>query len=284
MGKAKRARHIHIPSNEVKCRDWLATAQIALLCIAAFISPIFAARMMAVPALAVQSIIFAAGVLWLMRSMKRCALGMPGGLIAPMVLVFAGLLLVSAFGSVSMHATVRELLNVYSYLLIFLMIADMRENRREPLLILGCLMVSAMIIGAIGMKEYILSYRSAGSNWRVFSTFFNPDYFAGFLVLVLPILLGWFLSTTSTSVSIISGVAGLLTLGALLLTGSRFGAAAGFLGVVICLILAGASGSLRKPQRVRLLLILIPGLIAAGAMAGPLIHKLGAAHGVLPSV
>lgn len=280
MGKSKRSKSIPSPAVEPVCRDWLAMIQIALLCIVAIVSPIFAAQMMAVPALAVQSMVLAAAVIWQMRGMRNCSLGVPGGMVSPLILTFAVLLVVSIFGSISIHATIRELLNVFSYILVFLMVADMKGNRREPLLVLACLMISGLVVGAVGIREYLMSFRTAGPNWRIFSTFFNPDYLAGFLALVLPVMLGWFLSSTSSSVSGISGLAGLFTLGALLLTGSRFGAVAGFIGIVACLIFAGVSGSMKKPQKKRLLILLVPGLIAVAAMAGPLIHKLSASHGV----
>jgi O-antigen ligase len=258
----------------------LSAAELGLLCLVAFLSPIWAAQFKPLPALAMQSIILVAVLLRLARNWKRRELGLPGGAIGLLMAIFAGLCLLSTVTSVSIHATLRELLNVFTYLLIFLLIVDMKEDRRGISLVLACLVVSSLVVSAVGLREYLLSYRTAGSNWRVFSTFFNPDFFAGFLSLILPIILVWFLSSTSLSISTVTACAGLLAIGSLLLTGSRFGALAGLLGIVVCLALAGVSGCIKRPQKIRLLILLVPAILAAGVMAAPLLHKLSAAHGV----
>lgn len=280
MAKTKRTR-VSIPvRHERKKPELLPTLYIIILCAVAFFAPVFAGATSAVAAISIQTAIFLAALLRVVKAMKDRCIGLPGGLIAPVLLVFSVLLGISAFGSVSLHATLRELANMFGYLLVFLMVADLRGNRRAMNAVLASLVLSAMVVGAVGVKEYLMSYRVAGSDWRVFSTFFNPDYFAGFLVLLLPIVIAWFLSKTSISISAISAAAGLFTLGSLMLTGSRFGALAGFIGGVAFFGMAGISKSIGKSERIRLLIIIVPAFLAVAVLAKPLVHKLSGEHGV----
>ena len=228
-------------------------APTAVVCLILFLSPLVAGKLTPIPSLAIQMLVLLAAMLWMARAAREGILRIPGRLITYSLAAFAVLLVISAIGSASLHATIRELANIASYLLVFLMVVSIRGNRPAFYGVLASLMMSAWLVGILGIKEYLLA---PNSGWRVFSTFFNPDFLAGFMALILPIALAWYLSRVSPGYSIGLGVIALLVFSSLLLTGSRFGALTAVGGVAVFLLLAFFSGTLRKAHLVRIAFLL----------------------------
>jgi len=280
MGRSRKIKNVRNMEAALEKRSIFPGLQLLLICAAIFLAPVCAGSISQVGIISVQLMVFIAAFLWIAQARDRGSIGIPVGLTGKLIGILSCLLLLSIIGSVSVHATLSGLGNWLSYFLLFLMLADMKDNPKRVYMVAGALVFSGMIVGALGVKEYLESFRSAGSDWRVFSTFFNPDYFAGFLVLVIPIALCWFLSETSGLVSVIMAVTGLLCIGSLMLTGSRFGALAGFGGIAFALITAFSGRMVGRAQKARLLIILVPAVLAAGILAKPLLNKLSAAHGV----
>ncbi|MCX6374576.1 MAG: O-antigen ligase family protein, partial [Armatimonadetes bacterium] len=171
----------------------------------------------------------------------------------------------------SLYLTIRATLSFTAYLLVFLMIAGLGSDRKSIYLVLGTLMVSALIVCALGVKEYVLT-GSAG--WRVFSTFFNPDFLAGFAAMMLPVALAWYLSRTSVGISAVAGLAVLYLFANVLISGSRFGALASLGGVIVFLVLALVSASVRRPQALRSLVLIIPLVLVYLLLSRPLAGRI----------
>lgn len=249
----------------------LLTAQVALLCCVVFLSPLVAGRLSPIPSLSVQVLIFVATILWVVRAAKQGSVNVPGGWIVPSLVIFFILLAISAVDSVSLHATLRELINVTSYLLVFLMISSLRPNRQAIYAVLASLALSALLVGVLGLKEYLL----AGSpGWRTFSTFFNPDFLAGFMVLMLPIALAWYLSRVSAGIAGVAGLSAVLIFAGILMSGSRFGAIAAAGGVIVFLVLALLSRSVRKAQLVRASLLILTAVVVFLFLGRPLAGRI----------
>ncbi len=243
--------------------------QLILLCAAVLLSPLIAGKLTPIPALSVQGLMLIAASLWAFGSVRAGRIVLPRGWLLGLLIVFIGLLKLSTWHSASLYLTMRELLNWWAYLLVFMMMAGMRD-RRSVYAVLASLGVSALLVGLLGLKEYILS---GAGGWRVFSTFFNPDFLAGFAVMVLPVALGWYLSRTSGAISVVSGLVVLLMAGTTLITGSRFGAVAAIIGLFIFLVLALASRSLKRAQIPKILLILIPLVVVQVFLSRPLTSR-----------
>ena len=241
--------------------------QVALLCLIVFLSPLAASKMTPIPSLSVQALIF---VTALIRLIDRRQISLPGRGISLSLIVLYGLFLISAIGSASIHSTLRELLNVGAYFLVFLLVVDLREDKPAVYAVLGSLALSALFVGMLGLREYLLT---RSPEWRVFSTFFNPDYLSGFMALMLPVALAWYLARTSQAVSFISGLTVILVFASILLTGSRFGTVAALGGTVVFFILAAASRSIGKAQVLRLSLLIIPLLAIFMLFGRPLANR-----------
>lgn len=243
-----------------------------MLCAVLFISPLVAGKLAPIPNLTIQGLIFTAALLFMRREAQRESPHLPGRRISILAVVFFALLVLSAVTSVCKRDSVVGLTSFGSYLLAFTMAVSLRKNRKAIYALLASLTLSAMIVGALGLEEYMLT-RVPG--WRVFSTFFNPDYLAGFMALMLPLALAWYFSETSLGVTVVSGLSVLFILGALLLTGSRFGFLAGALGVFVFAILALRAGSIRKPQLVRAMPVVLLALVVLAVLGKPLIARVG---------
>lgn len=253
-------------------RNRLLTVQIGLVAAAVFVSPLVAAGLShsRVPEIIMQLLVLAASVIWIARS-RRCGfIELPSKGIFAITAVFLAVGALSLVQTVSLHATLLGLIALICYAVIFLIVGSLRSCKPAVYGLIGALLFSAIAVGAIGLKEYLLT---TIPDWRVFSTFFNPDFLAGFMAIVLPIALAWYLSETSIGISAVAGLAVVLSLANLLMSGSRFGALAALGGLTVFLILALASKSLRRPQMVKAGVILIPCILTAILVGGTLTNR-----------
>ncbi|GEM_PF-3598143 len=253
-------------------RDRLWVAQLGLLSAVVLLSPLVAGKLTQsrVPEIIMQVLVFLACIVWVVRAGRQGSIELPPISLyatATALLVVGGLSLVR---TASIHATLLDLIALISYVSIFLMVSSLRSNWPALYGVLGALLVSTIIVGALGVRESLLTTMP---DWRVFSTFFNPDFLAGFLALGLPVALAWYLTRTSLGISAVAGLAVVLSFTGLLLSGSRFGAVAAFGGVIVFLVPALISGSIRRPQLARVGIVLIPCIVAAVLAGGTLTNR-----------
>jgi O-antigen ligase/Tfp pilus assembly protein PilF len=249
----------------------ISIAAYALALLGLFLAPVIAGRFDAVPNLAVQSIVFAAVFLWVLAPGKD-GVRLPARLSLLSVILFT-LLIASAVGTASRAASLSAVLNFGCYLCIFLMAVSLKGQREIVYGLLAALLLSAIIVGAIGLREYIPNLRAGAVTWRTFSTFFNPDYLAGFMVIMLPISLAWYLSKTSMGMTLISTLGVVFSGIALAVTGSRFGALAGVGGIFIFLLLAVRSRSMGRFQWTRIAPVLLVLILVLLFMGKPIISR-----------
>ncbi|MHB0913498.1 MAG: O-antigen ligase family protein, partial [Armatimonadota bacterium] len=244
----------------------VSTLHLALLYAAVFAAPLAAGRMNPVASLAMEVLVLAAALVRLGDFRP------PRGL-SILVGVYFALLAASAVDSVYLGATMKELANTGAYLLVFLLAASLSGQRRAVYGLLCALGLSATIVGALAVREYM----AAGDpTWRVFGSFFNPDYLAGFAALTLPVLLAWHLSPTSTSIRFISALGALFVLAALLASGSRFGVVAAAGGLLVFILLAAGSRTLGRRQALALSLLVIPAVLVFLFFGKPVANRLSA--------
>lgn len=249
------------------------TALTAVLGVGVFASPLFAGKLSPIASLCIQLLVLVAAILWLVGSYRRGRIVLPGPYVIGSAALFFALLIFSLIDSVSINRSLHELANQGSYLLMFLMIAGMRGRRRAVYGILGVLALSSLAVGVIGLREYAMNRVAGISNWRTFSTFFNPDFLAGFMGIILPISLGWYLSETSRGVAILGYVWVVLTAGSVLVTGSRLGVASAAVGIAAFGLLAILSGGIRRVQVMRGVLLILPAVFVLFAFGEPLLAR-----------
>jgi O-antigen ligase len=119
------------------------------------------------------------------------------------------------------------------------------RRRKEQVRLIGlALALAGTLASAFAMREYAQTVHIA-PNWRVFGTFFNPNFLAGYLCLTTPVTFALAMGSCSSPLAsgALSGGRGelrwLLGFGAwmqmtaILLTGSRFGTASAALALVV---------------------------------------------------
>ena len=96
------------------------------------------------------------------------------------------------------------------------------------------LAVAGTLSAAFAMREYAENVRTV-PNWRVFGTFFNPNFLAGYLCLTMPVTLALALATSGERKELrwLLGFWAWMQMVAILLTGSRFGTASAVLALAV---------------------------------------------------
>lgn len=257
--------------------DRLYAVQLVLICLAIFLAPLIAGKLLPVPAFIIQLMVFLAGGIWLYRSRTASQTNIPMKHVLYSLAILILLVTVSVFGSINKGLSLRELLNIASYLLLFLLVISYGKNKAAITSILASLCLSALVVDVIGLREYILT---ASAGWRTFSTFFNPDFLAGFTAMMLPVVLAWYLSGNSIKVSVITGITAVLTFANLLLTGSRLGFIAAAGGMILFAVLSIIMGSIKKPQLIKLVVITVPILLVMFLLSTPLVARMGSVAAV----
>lgn len=138
---------------------------------------------------------------------------------------------------------------------------------------------SATVVAAIGVHEYARSYQSGNTLWRVFATFVNPDFLAGFLVVAIPVTAGLCLGAPNRAFRLLLGAAAALQAACLLLTQSRLGVASLAVGAAVQATLCLSSGDRSRPNRKALGAGAVVLLGVAVLAAGPLIRRIATSGG-----
>jgi O-antigen ligase/tetratricopeptide (TPR) repeat protein len=150
------------------------------------------------------------------------------------------------------------------------LIARLGRDPRAVRAVLLTIVVAAALVSAKGIAEYAEALSALIPEHRVFATFNNPDFLAGYLLLVLPLSLSLFASSRETPWRIILGVCALLQASCLLLTGSRAGVALLPVALAAWLALAALTRSARGMGRLigaAIALCLVGAVLASGPTA-----------------
>lgn len=202
----------------------------------------------------------------------------PGSRLVPTLA--AGFLLwciLSALRSQTIEASERTLALFAAAFALGVVAAREARSFAGQIVVAGTVAGCASILSGLGINEYLVERRGGNPFWRVFVTFVNPDFLAGFLLLSLPVTLGLFLAMLprkERSPNLLIGFALVLQFVCLLLTGSRLGLAALLCALVVTGALVIRSGALGGAVR-RLVIgaTIVLGLVAVVA-GGPLYKRL----------
>ncbi len=249
-------------------KDSLIISQAWILSLTAFLAPLIGGKLNPFGSGILRILAFITGMLFIARGIRETS-GIRTNAVLWLSIILFALGLLSLMSSASIHETLFALMDLGAYLLILLIIANF-PDQGSVIRILASLLASAFIVSALGIREYLLS---AKPDWRTFATFFNPDFLAGFMAIVLSLTLAWYLSPSRMGISIASGLALLGILGTLLLSGSRLGALCAIGGAIIFALFALAGRSFKKHQAVRLAVLIVPILLVVIFLSTPLTNR-----------
>lgn len=146
---------------------------------------------------------------------------LPFGRLLFFVSLFWALLLMSGANTVFTGAAGKELLRWSVNLCAFFLVASIAGRGRYALALCAVISLAGSLEAGWAIREYAASVRQI-PGWRVFGTLFNPDFLAGYLVLITPLCLTFLAQWRGAGRSLVALLA-FLPLPALLLTGSRGG-------------------------------------------------------------
>lgn len=181
------------------------------------------------------------------------------------VAAFAVLMVASTFTTHSIYFSLNQLLFAFACLGAFVLAAAVCRDKRIAAAAVWALLASAMLVSVLGIREYALSagggpdfwkaILSPGEHARLFGTFVNPNFLAGFLVIAIPVTLGAYLVTRKPLLVVFAGLGFTTDVLALMLTGAKFGILAAVASLGIFFLLAIFTRSLRRAKFARLLVI-----------------------------
>jgi len=235
---------------------------------AVFLAPFIASKFDPFGTSVIRTLIFFTALLFLIAWKSTEIRVLPNRIIP----ILSAILLLMGVASLCtltcIHTTLMAVLDLAAFLTILLLIASLSE--RDIYMVLASLLVSAVLVAVIGVREYLLS---PAIDWRIFSTFFNPDFLAGFTALMLPLALAWYLSESALIATTTTAISVLALTGALLLTGSRFGLLAAVIGLAAFCISAMSTRAFRKAQKRRVLTIILPLVLVILGAKGPILGR-----------
>ena len=228
-----------------------------------------------------EILVFAAIIARLTRSQRDAWARVPG---LWALAAFFGLVCLSAFFTESIYAALRHVIYLAACTGAYVLAGSLFRDWRAAAAAVWGITLAALGISLIGIRDY--AYSTGGGarfwqslmcgedHWRLFGTFINPGFFAGFLVVAIPVALGVYLVTRRTAFVLLAGVAVVIEPLALMLTGTKFGIVAAVVTLLVLFTLAIASGSLRRARFTRLIVI---GLVLAPLLvvfSGPVTQRI----------
>lgn len=182
----------------------------------------------------------------------------------PLAVFFLAVCVSTAF-SESIYASLNQLLYVAACLGAYALAVTAGRDPKTAAAFVWGVVLPALVICLIGTRDYAIGAGGGASFWktilgpglppRLFGTFINPGFFAGYLVVVLPITMGAYLVTRKTVLAMLAGIAVVLQTVALMLTGTKFGIVAAVVALLVLFLLAIATRSLKRARFKRLIII-----------------------------
>lgn len=212
---------------------------------------------------------------WARQPAKGDAVPQAARVLAVLLLVW---FLASVFGSVYRWGT----LIAWGYWVVAIVAAWLFSKRRGEgiVTVVHALAIAGTLAAVFAIREYAENVRAV-ANWRVFGTFFNPDFLAGYLCLTLPVTLAVALAVptshpNSESIRWLAGFGAWIQVGALLLTGSRFGAICAVLSLITVAVWMAFNRSWNRGRVGVFALFCLVALLTAGLAARPLTQRVTA--------
>ncbi len=219
---------------------------------------------------------------WLMRLVSRREIRLAWPPLTLPLAVFLGVLLLSALGAASLQHSLKEILKWAEVLVLYVLVWNELDARWTRLLV-GVILVSGALAALHGIYQFLFQvgpegFLLFGRFMRAYGTFEQPNPYAGYLGLTLPLAVGFLIAAAFSSFTgewrpkgggrgkwfLFATGCGAFMLAAMIMTWSRgawLGLAAAVGGMALAVVArSGRAGVLGTV----LALILLYGLLAGG--------------------
>jgi O-antigen ligase len=159
--------------------------------------------------------------------------------------------------SVYPYATILELLKIAVYFGIFVFIINKIETKRQCDLILNTIITLGTCISIFAFIQRYALAQQATSVTSAYGPFFNRNNFAGYINMVIPLTLGYFLYEKSLNKKTIYGFCIVIMSLALFLSLSRAGISVYILGLIFILLFSRTKDTLREKSGILTIWIIV---------------------------
>lgn len=180
---------------------------------------------------------------------------------------FVLLAIISTITTRAIYFSLSQLLFTVACLGAYMLAATVCRDKKIAAAAVWTLLLSAMVVSALGIGHYAsdaggglrfwASLLGSGDHDRLFGPFVNPSFFAGYLVIALPVTLGAYLVTRRLLLVVLAGLGFVVEILALMLTGAKFGILAAVAALGVFFLLAVFTKSMRRARFARLLAICV---------------------------
>lgn len=202
--------------------------------------------------------------------------------------IFIAAIVASTFFSESVYASLGQLLLIAACIGGYFLAASLCRDLRFAAASVWVVALSAMFVCVLGIRNYAISTGGGAQFWqhllkpgdhlRLFGSFFNPDFFAGYIVIALPVTLGVYLVTRHISLAVTAGIGFVVETLALMLTGAKLGIISAAVALLVFAVLLVATKSLRRFNLARLIAMAIVLLPLLMVFSGPVRSRIVAAE------
>lgn len=205
----------------------------------------------------------AAGVcLLISRKNRNPWLRVPGFVPFAAFLIIA---IISTFFTRSAYSSIEQILFLLAGMGAYAVTATLSKDMKTVAWLIWAVVISSLGICLVSIRDYAITtgggsqfwkaLLSSGDHLRLFGTFVNPGFFAGFLVVAIPVTLGVYLVTRRSSLAALAGMSFVFETMALMLTGAKFGIISSVVSLLVFFTLAIATGALKRARFKRILII-----------------------------
>ncbi len=270
MSASQRGAGIDWEALALRLPEWSAALGLA-------IAPVAAGSMQtpdALPVLLLLLLFCALPLGWALGSGRAHLELFPGWQLAAALGAFT---LISAISTVSPERTIPRMLELACAAAVFVTAMWGGASGRAFPLCAGGVAVGGTAVSLLGLSEYLAHVRAGEAGWRVFSSFYNPGFLAGYLAVSLFVTAGLALQSGRRWQAVLAGASAVLQTAALLLTGARAGLLAVAAGAVVFLVAAAAARAFDRRSAARLLALAVVCAVAAVAASRPAGQRVQAA-------
>lgn len=181
------------------------------------------------------------------------------------LLAFVILSCVAGLFTQDVYLTLKQILLLFGLVGAYALSAALCRDARIAAAAVWTLTLVSLLICVIAVRGYAIqtgggphfwsSLLGKGDHPRLFGPFINPSFFAGFLAVAIPVAMGVYLVTRPKVMAVLAGTAAVISILALMLTGSKFGILSALFALIVLFVLAALTKSLKHARFRRLIIV-----------------------------
>ena len=181
----------------------------------------------------VQVIVYTISIIWFLKAIEEGKFRLIKLPVLLPLLAFFWWCIITFITSQYKYVSIEELYRFVSYFLIFLITVNHIKTREQVFRVITTLMITTGIVTIYGIFQHFgYDFVSWASQARIVSSLGNPDFFSGYLCIVIPVSVGLVFASRSIIARVLYAILSFLSILALFWTFTRGGWAAVPVGLI----------------------------------------------------